>query len=157
MAKYFANNNMGGTQQAMTTTFKTLVELVSSATTKRIRVFEIKCGQNGTPASSDNSIEFDVSTVSATGTGTAVTPTKFDPADGAALTAAEANSTIEPTVTANSATWGVGGNQRAPFYWVALTDAAQLIYPATSGAGCALRCKSPGYTGTAYGSVSFDE
>lgn len=157
MAKYFVNNNLGGTQQVMTTTFKTLVEAISSATVKRVKIFEIKCGQNSTPASSDTSIEFDVSAVTVSGTGTAATPTKFDPGDGAALTLCEVNQTVEPTITANSAVWGVGGNQRAPFYWVALTDSAMLIGPATSASGWALRCKSPAYVGTAYGSISFDE
>lgn len=157
MAKYFINNNLGGTQQALTTTFKSLVTAASSATTKRVRVFEIKCGQNGTPASTDVSIEFDVSAVTAAGTGTAITPTKFDPGDGAALTSCLANLTVEPTVTANSAVWSAGGNQRAPFYWAALTDSAQLIGPATSAAGWTLRSKSPGYTGTALGALSFEE
>lgn len=157
MAKYFINNNLGGTQQALGAAFKSLVTAASSATTKRIRVYEIKCGQNGTPASTDVSIEFDLSAITAAGTGTAVTPTKFDPADGAALSSCLANLTVEPTTTANSAVWGVGGNQRAPFYWAALTDSAQLIAPATAAAGFTLRAKSPGYTGTAYGALSFEE
>lgn len=157
MAKYFINNNLGGTQQALAATSKSLVTAASSATTKRIRVFEIKAGQNGTTAAVDTSIEFDMVAVTVAGTGTAITPLKFDQADGASLTSCLGNLTVEPTVTANSAVWSWANNQRGPAYWAAWDASAHLVSPATAAAGWALRAKSPGYVGTATGALSYDE
>lgn len=157
MAQYFINNNLGGTQQALGAAFKSLVTVASSATLKRTRIVEIKAGQNGTTAPVDTSLEFDLSAVTAAGTGTAVTAVKLDPADGAALASALANLTVEPTVTANSAVWSWANGQRGPAYWVAYDRGSHLVAPATSAAGFALRAKSPGYTGTATGSLVFEE
>lgn len=157
MAKYEINNELAGTQQAMTATYKSLLTLASSATTKRLRLYEVSAAQNGVPASSDTNIEFDISRVTAAGTGTAITALAVDSGDGAALASCLANLTVEPTVTAASSVWARSGNQRAPFYWAAVDASAHLISPATSAAGFALRCKSAGYTSTAKGSIYFEE
>lgn len=157
MAKYNISNNLGGTQQAITSTFKTILSVASSATPKRNRVYFIKLGQDAAPAASDNSITFDVARLTAAGTATTITPTKKDDADGAALAACAANHTVEPTITANSTVWIWAGNQRAPFSWFAYSDSDQLVSPATSGSGLALRCRSAGYTGTVIADMSFEE
>ncbi|MFC3071481.1 hypothetical protein ACFOHH_04400, partial [Shinella pollutisoli] len=93
MAGYAASNLLGGTQQAMTTTFKTLLALAADDGTalRRIAVHDFVLGTDGTPA--DQAMTYDVSRITALGTGTSITPTKLDPADGAFLGAALANHT----------------------------------------------------------------
>ena len=157
MAKYEINNGLAGAQQVVTATFKSLLTLASSATTKRIRVYELRAAQDGTPSSSDTNIIFDVSRMTVAGTGTAITALPTDGADGSALSVCMANLTIEPTITAASAVQSFAGNQRAPFYWAAVDASAHLISPATLAAGFALRVLSAGYTGTARATIFFEE
>jgi len=156
MAKYEANNALGGTQQSLSSTYKTLLSLNASSATalRRAKVYDVLIGTNGTPA--DNYMEWDVSAMTAAGTGTGVTPNKLDPADGAALTVATANYTAEPTVTASSSLFYIGVNQRASYRWVA-APGSELVIPATNLAGLVLRARSGGYTGTATGAMLFEE
>jgi hypothetical protein len=148
MPGYAASNLLAGTQQAMTTTFKTLLDLVASSGTslQRFKVHEFVFGTDGTPA--DNSYTFDVSRCTDEGTGTTVTPNKLDLADGAFLGLGKANHTVEPTVTATSSLWSSGFNQRASHRFVAFPG-QELVAPATNVAGFVFRFKSPSYTGTA--------
>jgi hypothetical protein len=156
MAKYEANNALGGTQQNVSSGYKTLLSLNASSATavRRAKVYDVLIGTNGTPA--DNFIEWDISAMTAAGTGSAVTPTKLDPADAAALTVAVANYSAEPTVTANSSLFYIGVNQRASYRWVA-APGSELVIPAVNLAGLVLRAKSAGYTGTATGAMLFEE
>jgi hypothetical protein len=154
MANYAINNANAGSQQAMAASYKSLVTCASSATVRRIKIYDVLVGTNGTPA--DNYLEFDISRVTAAGTGSALTPTILDPADGAALTSCLANLTVEPTVTAASSVFYIGVNQRASYRWVA-APGSELVGPATSAAGFTLRAKSAAYTGTATGEVMFQE
>lgn len=147
MAGYAASNLLGGTQQAMTTTYKTLLAIMASSGTslQRFKLEEFLIGTNGTPA--DNAMTCDVSRMSADGTATSITPTKLDGADGAFLGLATANHTVEGTVTAASREAGWGFNQRATMRWVA-APGQWIVVPATNLAGLVFRLKSPGYTGT---------
>lgn len=154
MAKYYTSNLLGGTQQNLTTTYKTLLSVVSSATVRRIKIYDVSIGTDGTPA--DNALVFDISRQTAAGTSTAVTPLALDPADAAALTGSTANSTAEPTITATSSVFNIAINQRASYRWVA-APGSELVGPATSANGLALRAKSPAYTSTAAGSIYFEE
>lgn len=154
MANYSANNINAGTQQANSATYKTLLSLTSSATVRRIKVYDLLVGTNGTPA--DNFMEWDVSRQTVAGTGTALTPTILDPGDGVALSAGLANLTVEPTVTAASTLFYVGVNQRASYRWVA-APGSELVGPATSAAGFAFRVRSGGYTGTSTLTALFQE
>jgi len=156
MAKYEANNSMGGTQQAIAATYKTLLGLNAASATalRRAKVYDVLIGTNGTPA--DNYMEWDISAMTAAGTATAVTPNKLDQADGAALTVGTANYTAEPTVTSNSSLFYIGVNQRASYRWVA-APGSELVIPATNLAGLVLRSRSGGYTGTATGAMLFEE
>lgn len=156
MAGYAASNLLGGTQQAMSTSFKTLLGLAAANGTalRRISVYEFVFGTDGTPA--DQAMTYDVSRETAAGTRTSITPTKLDPADGAFLGAAGANTTSEGTVTAASSLWGAGINQRATHRWVAFPG-GELIVPATDANGLCFRAKSPGYTGTAICQAEFNE
>lgn len=154
MANYTANNQLGGTQQNLSTTYKSIVIAVSSATVRRIKIYDLLIGTNGTPA--DNELEWDVSRQTAAGTATSITPNALDPADAAALTACSANATVEGTVTANSSAFYVATNQRASYRWVA-APGSELVGPATSAAGFTLRAKSAAYTSTVTGTLYFAE
>lgn len=156
MSCFHANNLLGGTQQALSTSFKTLLALTAAtATLTSAEVHEIQVGADGTPA--DNALIYDVSRQTAAGTSTAVTPNPTNGAKRAAGTVGSANFTAEGTITANSSLWAITLNQRASFRWVAYGPDAELIIPATNLAGLALRARSPTYTGTAVGSMSFRE
>lgn len=148
MSGYAASNLLGGTQQPMTTSHKTLLAIMASAALalQRCKVVELTFGTDGTPA--DQAMVFDVSRITADGTATAITPNKLDPADGAFLGVVTANHTAEPTVTANSSVLGFGVNQRATSRWVAFPG-QELVVPAVANNGLAMRARSPGYTGTA--------
>jgi hypothetical protein len=156
MANFNTTNQLGGTPQAMTTTYKTVLSIYSSSGTavKRGKVYDVLVGVDGTPA--DNAMRWDISRQTAAGTATSVTPLPLDPADTACLSVSTANSTAEPTITANSSVFNVAVNQRASFRWVA-APGSELVYPATNLAGFALRANSPAYTGTVTGDMYFQE
>lgn len=155
MPNYAASNLLGGTQQNLSTSFKTLVALTAAtATLKRGRIYDLLVGTDGTPA--DNACRFDISRQTAAGTSTSITPNALDPADVAAGTVGSANFTAEGTITANSSVLQLGLNQRASYRWVA-APGGELVWPATNLAGLAIRANSPGYTSTATAQAYFNE
>lgn len=161
MARYATSNSLGGTQVAISTAYKTLVNAYSSSTTsaRRGKIFDVLVGTNGTPA--DNYMEWDISRFSATAilTATAVTPNPLDPADAAFLGVSAANATTENTYVNNgtgASVFYVGVNQRASYRWVA-APGSELVYAATNLVGLGLRAKSGGYTGTATGQLFVEE
>lgn len=155
MARFSFSNDLAGTQQAISSSFKTLAYLrATTGALRRGKVYDILFGTNGTPA--DNAMEYDVSRVTAAGTATSATPNALDPADAAADATCEVNATAEPTVTAASSVLFVGVNVRASYRWVA-APGSELVYPATANNGFALRALSPSYTGTATGAILFEE
>lgn len=161
MANYSTSNNLAGTQQAISSTYKTLLNVYSSSTTsaRRGKIYDVLVGTNGTPA--DNYMEWDISRFSATAilTATAVTPNPLDVADAVALSASYANATTENTYVNNgsgASVFYVGVNQRASYRWVA-APGGELVYPATNLAGLGGRARSGGYTGTATMQFYFTE
>jgi len=159
MAKYAITNGStsgAGTQQNMTTTYVgALVGLTSSsATPRRCKIYDVLIGTNGTPA--DNFIEWDISRITASSTTTVLAAQPLDAADAAALTVTTVNSSTFGTITANSNVFYIGVNQRASYRWVA-APGGELVSPATSSAGFQLRVRSGGYTGTATGTIHFEE
>ena len=157
MANYSIDNLLGGTQQATSSTYKTQISITASSTTavRRIKLYDILIGTNGTPA--DNYIEWDVSRQTAAGSGgTTATAVPLDSADAAALTVCYIDPTSEPTVTANSSMFYVGVNQRASYRWVA-APGSEIVGPATNLAGMAGRGRSGGYTGTLTMTFLFQE
>ncbi|WP_445490183.1 hypothetical protein [Rhodopseudomonas sp. RCAM05734] len=156
MPDYSASNELGGTKQAIASTYKTLLGLsVSSAVAlRRPRIFDVIFGVEGTP--SDQAIVWDASRTTTVGTGTSATPNPIDTADPAALTVATANLTVEPTVTASSNLLPAAVNQRATIRWVP-TPGKELVIPATNLAGIAFRAKSSGYVGFANVTAMFNE
>lgn len=156
MANFAVTNSNAGTQQAITSTYKTLIGLNASSAValRRIKIYDILMGTNGTPA--DNYMEYDVSRMTVAGTATATVPNALDPADPAAVTVGASNYTAEPTVTAASSAFYVGVNQRASYRWVA-APGSELVAPATNLAGFVFRTRSGGYTGTATATMLFQE
>lgn len=160
MANYsIANSTIsggGGVQQAVASTYKTLIDLRGATSNpRRGKVYDILIGTNGTPA--DNALEFDMPRTTAGGTITSATPQALDPADAASTTQVGVNATAEGTITANSDVFYIGINQRASYRWVC-APGSEFVWPATSSNGFALRVRSPtGYTGTATGNVMYQE
>lgn len=158
MANYSVSNTLAGTQQNLSTSYKTLVTVNSLSTTQARRgcVYDIMVGTDGTPA--DNAVVYDLSRLNGTaGTATSATPTALNPADAAYLGAAVVNTTIESAnITAASSVWSIGVNQRASYRWVA-APGSEFYYPATTLNGFVLRAKSPAYTSTVVGTILITE
>ena len=108
----------------------------SSATVRRVKLYEATVGSPASPA--DNVFQFIFQRSTAPGTNTAVTPQPLDLADAAALTAAGTNNTVEPTYTANAVLLTIPLNQRATFRWVA-PPYGELVTPATNNAGLGIQ------------------
>lgn len=159
MANYAITNGStsgGGTQQPTTTTYVgALIGLTgANSAPRRIKIYDVLIGTNGTPA--DNFVEWDISRVTAASTTTSATPQPLDQADATSLTTTTVNSSTFGTITANSNCFYVGVNQRASYRWVA-APGSELVSPATSSAGFQLRARSGAYTGTATGTLLFQE
>lgn len=159
MARYSITNGStsgAGTQQGMTTTYVGALLGLTGANVapRRIKVYDVLIGTNGTPA--DNFIEWDISRVTTASTSTTATPQPLDQADAASLTTTTVNSSQFGTITANSNVFYIGVNQRASYRWVA-APGGELVSPATSSAGFQLRTRSGGYTGTATGTIHYEE
>jgi hypothetical protein len=154
MAKYGINNSLAGSQQNMSSAYKTALSVFAGATARRGKLYDVLIGTDGTPA--DNAVDWDISRMTADGTGTSATPTALDPADAAMLATSKVNYTAEPTVTAASSLFQVGVNQRASYRWVA-APGSELVYPATANNGLVLRAKSSGYTSTFTGAALVEE
>lgn len=155
MSNYSASNTLGGTQQAISTAYKTLLSLTAAtATLCNARVFDVIFSTDGTPA--DNVMTYDISRQTAAGTSTAVTPTALDGQHRAAGTVGSANFTAEGTITGASSVFSCGANQRQTVRWLA-NPGGELVIPATNLAGFALRAKSPAYTSTAIATAWFME
>lgn len=162
MANFSATNGStasAGTQQSITTTYVSACLATGAPVTapRRGKIYDLLIGTNGTPA--DNAVEFDISRITTISTavaaGTLITPQPLDPADAAATSVVTANSTGSPTVSIQNIFY-VGINQRASYRWVA-APGSELVWPATSSNGFALRARSPGYTGTVTGDWMFQE
>lgn len=158
MARYSANNSPVASQQAMTSTFKTLVALTASSGTavRRGKLFELDIGQSAAPNATDCDVLYDVSRQTGAGTSTAMTPNPLDPADAVALTVGAVNFTVEGTITANSSLWSKPVNQRNSATWQA-APGSELVWPATNLAGIAVRGLSPTYVGTVQAAAFFEE
>ena len=159
MAKYSISGALTSTAQNLTTTYKTILTVTattaaSAASCRRGKLYDLSVGADGTPA--DNVIVWDISKQTAAGGATTVTPIALDPADSAMLGVATAHSSAEGTITAASALFNLGVNQRASYRWVA-APGSELLYPAVHASGLALRAKSPAYASTVTASMLVEE
>ena len=159
MAKYvLCNNDIAiNSQQNLTTTYKTLLDLTAATgatTLRRGWIYDIMVGVDGTPA--DNVVNWKVDRQTSTGTRTSHTPTGVDGGDAACLLTGGVNTTIEAIVTDQTGLVQLGVNQRASYRWVAYPG-GELIVPATNVAAIGIRAKSPAYTSTATACAHFWE
>lgn len=160
MALYSINNRLAGTQQALTTTFKTQMALTAAtgaATLKRGWIYEWEVGADGTPNATDCAIVYDWSRQTAAGSSTSATPNPLDSADTAAGLVGTVNFTAEGTITAASSLMSVALNQRNSQRWIARDEKSAMIIPATNLAGIAARALSPTYTSTVVVTEMFAE
>ncbi len=139
-------------QDPVAATAKTQLELIGG-TGGRLWIYDYIVGANGTPA--DQPMVYDIIRVTATGTGTGVTPSPLDPADVAAAALGEEDATVEPTTTGVPLI-EIAANLRATYRWVAAPN-SEIIVAATAGVGIAARVLSSGYTGAAQATVMHQE
>jgi len=159
MAKYAITNGStsgGGTQQPTTTTYVGAIAGITCASTgpRRVKIYDLLIGTNGTPV--DAFMEWDISRITAASTTTVLAPTALDSADGAAISTVTVNSSTFGTITSGSNVFYIGVNTRASYRWVA-APGGELVAPATSSQGFQLRCRSGSYSGTATGTIEFEE
>lgn len=151
MARYAVNNGLAGSQQNLSTAYKSIVTITAATgatTLRRGWIDEIEVGADGTPNATDCQIVWDWSKQTAAGTITAATPVTTENSDAAALLVYSVNATIEGTVTAASSLLTFPANQRGSQRWNAKDQASALIVPATNVAGVAGRAKSTTYAST---------
>lgn len=153
MALYAFNNQLGGTPQNLSSSFKSILIAVAAtgaATLRRGWIYEFEVGADNVPNSTDCAISWDVSVQTAAGTATSITPQPVDVGggDAAAQLTYTANATVEGTITSNSSLFYLGLNQRASQRWIARDEKSALIIPAVNAKGLALRAKSTNYAST---------
>lgn len=153
MSAFTISNLNAGSQQNMTTSFKSV--LIAKAATgatllRRIWIMEWEIGASDVPNPTDCPIVWDISEQTADGTASALTPRLNDvgSGDAAALGTYAANATAEGTVTASTQAWGMPLNQRASYRVQMRDEFHSLIVPAVNLKGFAFRAKSPNYTST---------
>lgn len=147
----------------VTTSYKTAGFLWVLTTLRRLQVYEVEMGQAGAYASTDISVQWDLSRAATpTLAGTTVQSNALDTADGTAAAQFVNNASAEPTYTTttnglNLKNWGI--NQRGSYRWRALDDGDNIIIPGTTGVGVGIRVISPtgGFANSAVGGISFIE
>ena len=156
MARYAVGNNQAGTQQNLTTTYKTQVSVTAATAgpVTRGTVLDISFGASGPPNSTDCDIYYSLDRTTGTlGTGTSATPSPIDNLSSACATVGTVCFTAEPgTFGANL--YAIPLNQRSSlrvffdqgFHW-----------PAINTTGIAGRADSPTYTSTVGYFMLFDE
>jgi hypothetical protein len=156
MASYTVNNRMGGTQQNIGTTAKTVLTVTSQTTgIRRGKIYEVNCGADGVPA--DNPLIYDIIRCTSIGSGgTNIVPPALDGADGLAVMVATGNQTGEPGVTATAVMLTIPLNQRATYRWVA-APGMEFVVPATNANGFAFRASSTIYASTVVFDVMWQE
>jgi hypothetical protein len=149
MAKYSAQFNRAASAAAAVGT------ITADATTpRRQKIYDILVGSEAAPA--DFAFLWTLDRCTTAGTSTAVTPTKLDPADAAALADAGENHTAEPTFTAGEVALSIPLNQRATIRWVA-SPGGELIIPAVASNGIGIRTPTAGAAAAITASVHFEE
>lgn len=153
-------------QNTVSTAFKTTGALwaQSAVQLRRMSVYEITVGQGGAlNTTNDTQVLFDVTRFITTSTfaATAVTPSPLDVPD------ATTDAFFSNNASAEFASVAVAGsglsmlsipiNQRGTFRWRALDDGDNIIIPATALSGLCVRVLSLSYTGTAQGSILYQE
>ena len=134
-------------------TNKTAAELVTT-TAIRIKVYEVIIGCSAAPAS--EAAAWHLQRHTATGTGTAQTPAKTEPADPAALCGGKVNMSAEGTYTAGDVALELALNQQATFDWKA-NPGREIVMAASATAGCGLKTSTSTGTAVHQGSLYWEE
>lgn len=153
MALYAFNNSMAGVEQALSSSYKTILAVTAAtgaASLRRGWLYEFEIGADAVPNSTDCPIIYNIQVQTAGGTATAVTPNPIDVGggDAAAQLTYVANATVEGTYLASSSLFYLGLNQRASQKQIFRDEKSSLIIPAVNLKGLAMTAKSPNYTGT---------
>lgn len=153
MAIYACSNLNAGTQQNLSSSYKTInvVTAATGATTlRRGWIYEFEIGADNVPNSTDCAISWDISAQTAAGTATSNTPNPIDQGggDAAALLTYASNATAEGTITSASSVFYLGLNQRASQRWIARDEKSAIIVAAVNLKGWAMRAKSTNYAST---------
>jgi hypothetical protein len=167
MAGFTVNNQMAGTLQAISSSYKTLTRVVAAASgPRRIEMVEMEWSSISVPNATDCPIEFDFTYCSAATAGTttaSATPLPHD--SGAAIGTAidtsistgGVNYSAEPTTFTQAQCWfNRGVNQRSGVLWQA-APGFSIIQPSTASVGAAMRALSPNYTGNVIAREVFQE
>lgn len=115
----------------------------TTATLKRAKIYSMTFSSEATPA--EVAILWQAQRVTASGTGTAITPKPKDLADAASGETCEHIHTIEPTYTSGEVMYSNAVHQRATVRWIARDDGDMIVLPATNDAG--LGWKTPTLNG----------
>lgn len=153
MPQFAFSNQLGGTPQNLSSTYKTIwraTAATGATTLRRGWIYEFEMGADSVPNSTDCPIMWDISSQTAAATDTTITPLPNDQGggDAAALLAYGANATVEGTITANSSVFYMPLNQRASQRWIARDEKSAIIIAAVNLKGFAGRAKSPNYAAT---------
>lgn len=155
MPRYSVNNTTAGSQQNLSSAFKTMVAVsaVTGATTlRRGWIDEIIVGADGTLNSTNCQVLWDWSKFTAVGTAGAAGVATSPEADAAALLVYGVNyPTTEPTYTASASLLAFPTNQQQSQRWFANQAPNQtqpLVVPAITVNGVGGRAKSPTYVST---------
>lgn len=158
MARYHVDNRFGGTEQNITTTYKTQTAVWAlTATLCRGRAVGVAIGADGAPNATDCQIAYAIQRMTANGTAgaTTATPNPIVPGDVASRSGAGVNYTAEGTYTLPI--WERVLNQRASMQWVAQDTDAMLLWPATNLNGLALMSLSPTYASAVFGGLDYED
>lgn len=163
MANYTTTNGSttgAGTQQALAAAYGGVIISVTcstanggSATPRRGKLYDLLIGTNTAPA--DNFLEFDISRVTASSTATFLACLPLDPADAVHNALVAVNSSTPGTLSGPNLFY-LGMNQRASYRWVC-APGSEMVWPATASNGLTLRARSGAYTGTATGTIMWQE
>jgi len=164
MATTFQTNNFLNATPALTnvaSSLKTMLTLfVTSGSLRRFYVYEWSMAATDVPNATDCPIVYDISRMTADGTGVAMTPTTFPILETGTvsppLATSKANYTVEPTITAQSQLDYNAFNQRATMRWVSI-QGGELTVPAVAASGLAWRVRSPNYASTIAVKATFNE
>lgn len=120
---------------------------------RRFAINDLELGSEA--AAADNPFLYVLQRCTTVGTRTSVTPQPKDPADGACVTTAGQNHSVEPTYTANEIMKRVALNQRSTYRWYA-NPGDEIVVPATANNGIGIQ--TPTATGVVItASVGFIE
>ena len=126
---------------------------IDSVTTKRGSINHLVISHGATP--DDKVIQWLIRRKTTAGTGTAVVPSKLDPASVASLVLATEKYSVEPTITAASELFDEDVNQRAT-YTLILAPGKEFIVPATANNGIIVTPISAAYGGIAHVTAYFE-